>query len=45
VGLPRIVEELYKLASKGEPQFAPCALLQTMGTKQQTFYPEKGTSL
>jgi 3-hydroxyacyl-CoA dehydrogenase/enoyl-CoA hydratase/3-hydroxybutyryl-CoA epimerase len=45
VGVPRIVEELYKLANKGEPQFAPCALLQTMGTKQQTFYPAKGAIL
>jgi 3-hydroxyacyl-CoA dehydrogenase/enoyl-CoA hydratase/3-hydroxybutyryl-CoA epimerase len=45
VGLPRIVEELYKLANKGEAQFAPCALLQAMGTKQQTFYPEKGAIL
>jgi 3-hydroxyacyl-CoA dehydrogenase/enoyl-CoA hydratase/3-hydroxybutyryl-CoA epimerase len=45
VDVPRIVEELYKLANKGESQFDPCALLQTMSTRQQKFYPEKGAIL
>jgi hypothetical protein len=36
---------MYKLAHKGEAQFAPCALLETMATRQQKFYPEKGSQL
>jgi len=42
-GVPRLVEDLYKLAHKGDQQFAPCGLLQTMAARQQKFYPEKGS--
>jgi 3-hydroxyacyl-CoA dehydrogenase/enoyl-CoA hydratase/3-hydroxybutyryl-CoA epimerase len=45
VGVPQMVEEMYKLANKGEPQFAPCKLLETMATHQQKFYSEKGVIL
>jgi 3-hydroxyacyl-CoA dehydrogenase/enoyl-CoA hydratase/3-hydroxybutyryl-CoA epimerase len=45
VGVPQLVEEMYKLANKGEQQFAPCALLQTMAPLQQKFYPPKGKSI
>ena len=41
-GVPQLVEEMYKLASKGERQFAPCALLESMAPQQQKFYPKKG---
>ena len=42
VGVPQLVEEMYKLSNRGEAQFAPCALLQTMAPLQQKFYPAKG---
>ena len=45
VGVPQLVEEMYKLAAKGELQFAPCALLETMAAKQEKFYPAKGKSI
>jgi len=44
-GVPQLVEEMYKLAAKGQSQFAPCALLESMAAQQQKFYPRKGTSL
>ena len=45
VGVPQIVEVMYKLANKGDLQFSPCALLQTMAPLQQKFYPSKGKSI
>ena len=45
VGVPQLVEVMYKLSNKGETQFAPCALLQTMAPLQQKFYPPKGKSI
>jgi 3-hydroxyacyl-CoA dehydrogenase/enoyl-CoA hydratase/3-hydroxybutyryl-CoA epimerase len=42
VGIPQLVEELDKLATKEAPRFAPCGLLQTMAAKGKTFYEEKG---
>jgi 3-hydroxyacyl-CoA dehydrogenase/enoyl-CoA hydratase/3-hydroxybutyryl-CoA epimerase len=44
-GVPQLVEEMYKLAAKGERQFAPCALLEKMAAQQEKFYPQKGKSI
>jgi 3-hydroxyacyl-CoA dehydrogenase / enoyl-CoA hydratase / 3-hydroxybutyryl-CoA epimerase len=44
-GVPQLVEEMYKLAAKGERQFAPCALLEKMAAQQDKFYPSKGKSI
>ena len=44
-GVPQLVEEMYKLAARGERQFAPCALLEKMAAQQQKFYPQKGKSI
>jgi 3-hydroxyacyl-CoA dehydrogenase / enoyl-CoA hydratase / 3-hydroxybutyryl-CoA epimerase len=41
-GVPQLVEEMYKLAHKGEPRFAPCALLESMAARQEKFYSQKG---
>jgi 3-hydroxyacyl-CoA dehydrogenase / enoyl-CoA hydratase / 3-hydroxybutyryl-CoA epimerase len=41
VGVPQLVEVMYKLSNRGEAQFAPCALLQTMAPLQKKFYPQK----
>ncbi|MCI0745244.1 MAG: 3-hydroxyacyl-CoA dehydrogenase NAD-binding domain-containing protein [Verrucomicrobia subdivision 3 bacterium] len=38
VGIPQIAEEMYKLAHKGEAQFAPCRLLELMAARQEKFY-------
>lgn len=45
IGVPHIVEEMYKLSHKGDLQFAPCALLESMAARQAKFYPEKGSNL
>jgi 3-hydroxyacyl-CoA dehydrogenase / enoyl-CoA hydratase / 3-hydroxybutyryl-CoA epimerase len=45
VGVPQLVEVMYKLSNRGEAQFAPCALLQTMAPLQQRFYSPKGKSI
>jgi 3-hydroxyacyl-CoA dehydrogenase/enoyl-CoA hydratase/3-hydroxybutyryl-CoA epimerase len=45
VGVPQLVEVMYKLSNRGETQFAPCALLQTMAPLQQKFYSPKGKSI
>lgn len=45
VGVPHLVEEMYKLAAKGERQFAPCALLEKMAAAQGKFYPQKGQAI
>jgi 3-hydroxyacyl-CoA dehydrogenase / enoyl-CoA hydratase / 3-hydroxybutyryl-CoA epimerase len=44
-GVPQLVEQMYKLEQKGGAQFAPCALLKLMATRQQKFYPEKRSRL
>jgi 3-hydroxyacyl-CoA dehydrogenase/enoyl-CoA hydratase/3-hydroxybutyryl-CoA epimerase len=45
VGVPQLVEVMYKLSNRGEAQFVPCALLQTMAPLQQKFYSPKGKSI
>ena len=45
VGLPQMVEEMYKLANKGEQQFAPCKLMEAMAPRQQKFYLKKESHL
>jgi 3-hydroxyacyl-CoA dehydrogenase / enoyl-CoA hydratase / 3-hydroxybutyryl-CoA epimerase len=45
VGVPQVVEQMYKLAQKGGAQFAPCALLEAMAKRQEKFYPQKGSRL
>jgi 3-hydroxyacyl-CoA dehydrogenase/enoyl-CoA hydratase/3-hydroxybutyryl-CoA epimerase len=44
-GVPQLVEQMYKLANKGEQQFTPCTLLQNMATHQDKFYPDKALRL
>lgn len=45
VGVPQVVEEMHQLAQKGEMQFAPSSLLESMAGRQQKFYPETGSPL
>lgn len=38
MGVPHVVEEMNKLADRGEPRFAPCDLLKSMAAEKGTFY-------
>jgi 3-hydroxyacyl-CoA dehydrogenase/enoyl-CoA hydratase/3-hydroxybutyryl-CoA epimerase len=38
LGLEKVVQEMERLATEGEPRFAPCALLNTMATNGRRFY-------
>jgi 3-hydroxyacyl-CoA dehydrogenase/enoyl-CoA hydratase/3-hydroxybutyryl-CoA epimerase len=42
IGLPKLVEEMHRLAGKGLFRFAPCMLLQMMAKNGKKFYDEKG---